>query len=71
MNRKEFIELGTDIFGEYLPKVKASDRKLFLETFLDELEGQGVVSLEDGVPERTTEDTESLEGLFDSYSDED
>lgn len=62
MTREEFLEVGTDVFSEYLPKLKASERKAFLEAFLDELVARDEISVEG------EEDETGADGsLFDDY----
>lgn len=65
MTKEEFMEMGTDVFTDYLPKIKASERKAFLEALLDEMTSREVVSIDD--EEAKGED---LTDLFDSYSND-
>jgi hypothetical protein len=49
MTRNEALELGNDVFEEYLPKVKKKDRVNLLAMLFEELEVGGALDLEDGI----------------------
>jgi len=42
MTRTEFKQVGVDVFAELLPKIKAADVQEFLNTFITELQDQGL-----------------------------
>lgn len=42
MTRSEFKQVGVDVFAELFPKTKAADVQEFLNTFIAELEDQGL-----------------------------
>lgn len=64
MTREDFLEVGTDVFSEYLPKIKASERKQFLEALLDELVVREMLALDDDA--EVSDDV----SLFDDYDND-
>lgn len=58
-----FDELVKDLFSEYLPKVKAAERKEFTAALLDELKAQ---DFEFDEPMETEEDFGDFRQTFDS-----
>lgn len=50
MTYAEMMEIGEVAFDEYLPKVSAKVRKVFLDALFTELEDGGALDIEDEVP---------------------
>jgi len=47
MTYNEIVEVSDIVFDEYLPKVSAKLRKVFMDALLSELEERGGIELED------------------------
>lgn len=61
MTYDEAIEVGDVVFDEYLPKVSAKQRKVFLDALFSELEERGSLEIEDEVVPYDTDAEDELD----------
>jgi hypothetical protein len=65
VTKKEFMELGRDVFGEYIEKVPSADRNSFLESFFHELQAlDAVFEEEEESPKHSLKDLNRDDGIL-------